>query len=417
MKSSLEIYPKKTIMKLTYSITAKPRADKQKANGTYPIYYFVRVGSYVKKIPSGQAINIKDWDNKNGCLKKSGKKLQLIALFLNQKITGFQEYMLEKQTAGKQITSLLALAYFEENNDMNLFTFWESQLKYWDGIYAPATMKSYYSVLRILKEFNNKLNFNDINLELIEKFDMYLKVTRKNSINGAFVKHKNCKSVLTQAVLKGYIKVNPYKDFKIKSTGVTRKFLTIDEMRNLINFEIPKQTPHLHLVKDLFLFSCFTGLRYSDVMRLKVGDVKPDKNQPKLELIVKKTNKGLKIPLSDEALKIIKTYTSLNDQRPETKVFPYIANPQINRAIKDLLPMAEIDKSLSFHCARHSFACNHIEIGTSIVFIKELLGHASIVQTQVYAKSIESDLFKSMSNLSVRYQQYKNHESNIFPTN
>ncbi len=390
---------------MTYSVRAWMRTDKLKLDGTCPIYYVLRVGPATTKIPSGKSINPKEWDEKANMPKTSVKSAQMLAAHLKQKMSGLDKFILTKESLGKPVTLLVAKAYFKGGCEVSFYQFWETQVDQWRIDYAPATIKSYDSVLRILKEYNKRLDFGDITSLMIRQFDQFLSIKRGNAVNGRSVKHKCLKSILSQAVIVGYIEKNPYSNggFKVRSTPGQRKFLSIDEVNQLRNIEIPAGRQLLWLTRNLFLFSCFTGLRFSDVMRLKVEHVKLDKDQPRLEFVVKKTDRPLIIPLSKEALLLIEHYTKITSKNLTKLVFPAIANPTINRELKDLMEEAGIHKSISFHCARHTFASNHIEVGTSITHVKDLLGHTNLAQTQLYAKSIESDLFTSMVKLTSMY--------------
>ena len=173
-----------------------------------------------------------------------------------------------------------------------------------------------------------------------------------------------------------------------------------------MNFEIPEDMPMLYKVRNIFLFSCFTGLRFSDVMSLKVANIKVDKGQYRLEFTVNKTNRALMIPLSVDALRLIEIYKPITIKNQGELIFPGNCKSRHQQKFKKkLMEVAGIDKWISFHCARHSFASNHVqEIGTSIVYIKELLGHMNLVQTQIYTKANKSDLFEPMSKLNSIYQ-------------
>ncbi|HVW99915.1 MAG TPA: site-specific integrase [Candidatus Babeliaceae bacterium] len=390
-------------MILTYSVKALPRADKQRADGTQPIYFFLRVSSYTAKIPSGKHIHPSEWDKKNACPKKTTKQGQLLATFFNQKISGFETFMLLQQTLGKPITITVALTYFKEDTAVTLFGFWENQMSLWEHTHAENTLKSYRSTLKILKEFNPRLNFGDLTPMMIDRFDKFMNDKRGNSVNGRFAKHKNLKSVINQAIRKGYMKDNPYRSFKIRSTNVRREFLTIEEIRHLMMVDLPEDKPILYKVRNIFLFSCFTGLRYSDVMNLRISNVKLDMGHPRIEFTVNKTNRAQMVPLSTDALRLIQTYTAISNKSYDKLLFPPIANPTINRGLKDLMEVAGIDKWISFHCGRHSFASNLVEIGTSIIHIKDLLGHRKLDQTQIYAKANKNDLFEPMSKLNKMY--------------
>lgn len=395
-------------MELSYSVKAVIRLDKKRANGLCPINLSLRVGPKVTKISSKKSINPKDWDFDENKPKMSSKDGRLLAKFLNDKINGFETFMLEQQALGKPITLLIAQSYFGNNKSkIDLFDFWEQQVSVWKHKCSPNTIKSYDSVLKILKQFNKKLSFGDLSPMLIEQFDEYLSVMRGNSVNGRFVKHKCFRSILYRAIKNGHIKQNPYKGFTVSQTDSHREFLTIDEVKQVINLEIPEQHSNLHRVKDLFLFSCFTGLRYSDVMSLQIGNIKLGDDEARLVFDVVKTKRKLDIPLSNNALGLIQIYTPIIAKNESKLVFPTIANPTINLALKELMKLAGIEKSISFHCGRHTFASNHIESGTSIVHLKTLLGHKNIKQTQIYAKSTGKDLKACVSNLSNMYKTQK----------
>jgi integrase/recombinase XerD len=400
-------------MSLNSSIATLPRADKARADGTLPIYHFVRVGpAPARKIHTGYYIHPDDWDKKKRCPKNSSETLKALAICLNEITQGFNKYMLEQRASGKPITLMMALVYFEKKKTVRLFDFWEERMNYWEGKYAPATLKSYQSVLRILKAFNPRLDFEDINVKVIEAFDRYLETERNNHLNGRFVKHKCLKAMLNEAIKHGYLKTNPYThNFKIRSEDIERSALVMEELRQLIGFSIPEQTPGLHLVKDLFLFSCYTGLRYSDTMALQSKDIKTDDLKSWLELRIQKTKRKLIVPLCPEALLLIEKYQGLNSKDPQ-KMFPYIANPQINRGLKDLMKLAGINKTISFHSARHSFATIHVEHNTDLIFVRDLLGHKNLRQTEIYGKVTGSNLFASMNAISSQYNKTQENDHN-----
>lgn len=389
-------------MNVSYSVQANIRTDKKKADGTCPIYYFVRLGAIVTKISSKHFIDPKEWDNKRKKPRITAKDGRLLSKILTDKIEGFKTFMLERKAFDKPLTPLVAKSYFENNQTIELFDFWEQQVTLMEKEFSINTIKSYNSVLKIIKEYNKKLCFGDINHGLLDRFDTYLKEKRNNALNGRFVKHKCLKRILQLAVINGYIKENPYKYWKIRSTPGDRKFLTIKEVSELKNLEFTEENSYLIRYRDLFLFSCWTGLRYSDVVSLKIANINI-KDKPRIEIIIKKTKRKLSIPLTDNALDILKKYVDFSSTDYEKFVFPTVANPTINLRIKDLMKEIGVEKSISFHCARHSFACNHIESRTPVPIIRDSLGHTNITQTNLYVKSTESDIYECASKLNEMY--------------
>jgi integrase/recombinase XerD len=393
-------------MRSTYSVTAQLRMDKLRADGkAAPLYWFPRVGAHVKKIPTGKFLAPEDWDKKNKCPKTNTKHGKALKNWLNHKIDGFYTAMLEYERMDKVVTSIVAAAYFDDNCEITLFGFWEKQMSEMEkNGYSVNTLKSYKSVLKILKEFNANLNFYDVSLKMIKDFDSYLRDQRANALNGRFVKHKCLKKILNVALDEEYIKVNPYSKFPIRADKVVRDSLNIQEVKHLLNFDLSSESLMLNMVRDIFLFSCFTNLRYSDVMALKMENMKLSDGPPRLEIKVAKTKRFLVVPLSLLARNLIDKYNSKDSKQLHDEIFPQIANPVINRNLKTLMEIVGIKKHISFHCSRHSFGVNHVEAGTDLIYIKELMGHKDIEQTQIYARATDLSLFKSMSHLETMYQ-------------
>lgn len=388
-------------MKLTYSVRPVIRLDKKKANGTCPIHFSVRVGQVTTRMTSGKSIDPKDWDGKNNCPKKKDKFHQLLATYLNKKTSGFETYMLTQESLGKPITLQVAMDYFRDNTKVSLFKFWEQQIELWALTKENNTLKSYKSGFNITREFNPKLNFGDLSYDCIQKYDLFLRKQRGNSDGGCFTKHKILKAIINQAIKKGYMNESPYRHFQIRAAKGNRKFLSIEEVKQLIKHQVPESQTLLTKVKDMFLFSCFTGLRFSDVIGLKWENIKFDPDR--IELKVQKTSKSLTIPLSQNAKTIIDKYGKLVIKSDKINVLPKLCNQVVNRELKVLMEAVGINKRISFHSARHTFASNHVEAGTFIVHLKDLLGHSNIAQTQIYAKSLSSDLYNTMEKLNDMY--------------
>jgi integrase/recombinase XerD len=388
-------------MKMTSSIKAVLRVDKIKLDGSIPVYYALRVGPSATRIPSGQTVQKADWNFKTNSPNKSTPYGQQLNTFLNKQISGFEVFWLTEQNMGRPATMIVAMNYFNQNSKVTLFSFYQEQIELWRGVKKWNTIRVYETGLKVLKDYNPKLNFGDLTLDLVERFDKYLREIRKNTVNGAFGKHKALKSIVNQAVMKGYMDSTPYRYFKIRSTPGTRMWLTIEEVRNVIQLEIPENKSFLENVRNMFVLGCLTGLRYSDVVNLKWGHIK--EHPCRIEMKITKTEKALTIPLGALAKSIIDNYSKMCIKTPETFVMPQIANPVVNRDIKVIMKMAGINKDISFHCSRHTFASTHIQAKTNIVNLRDLLGHQKLDQTQIYAKSLTSDLFESMTKLEDMY--------------
>ncbi|XHR93859.1 tyrosine-type recombinase/integrase [Mucilaginibacter sp. UC70_90] len=388
-------------MKITWNIKIVLRTDKIKQDGEIPIYFSIRVGNMTTRIPTGKTVSLSNWDIQKGSVKKNSKHNQLLSKYLSDRMSDWETYMIEFQTMGKPITLTIASYFLKGNSKVTLFSFWSEQVELWQNDKEENTLKSYRSVLNMLKAFNSKLNFGDLTLNTIQKFDLFMAKEKGNAIGGRFVKHKCLKSIINQAIMNGYMKENPYRFFKIKASTAQRSFLSIDEVKTLMNLEIPEKDMMLQKTRDYFVFSCLTGLRYSDVMNLKFCNIKIDPDAITIEMT--KTKKPVMVPLVPPAKAIVEHYNKFIIKTPLTKVFPYVDTQVLNRNLKELMKLSGITKNLTFHVSRHSFASCHVQLGTNLIHLKDLMGHAKITETQMYAKSQAADLFGTMDKMGNIY--------------
>lgn len=192
---------------------------------------------------------------------------------------------------------------------------------------------------------------------------------------------------LNRAVRDGYIPANPMKmlDRREKfqpGQGDEREFLTIEELRLLMNTPCTNEQ-----VKKAFIFSCFAGLRLSDVRTLTWNKIQkmPDGSSLYVHVIMQKTQKPVNVPLSAEALRCLE-----EKEDPEELIFNLpTSDATINYHIKKWVKKAEINKTISFHCSRHTFGTMMITLGADLFTTSKLLGHANITTTQIYSKIID----------------------------
>lgn len=207
---------------------------------------------------------------------------------------------------------------------------------------------------------------------------------------------KYFKMMLKQAVKAGVIKSNPAdmvdNQKKIRVPESQRVYLTIDEVRSLMDTECKSE-----ISKRAFMFSCFCGLRISDVRRLRWDDIESVTDDAggqryRLSVVMKKTEHGLSFMLSDEAL------GWMPDRKTnDVHVFGGLpAHSYLNKVIKDWARRAGIKKNVSFHTARHTFATMMLTLGADLYTTSKLLGHTNISVTQVYAKIIDKKKDEAM---------------------
>lgn len=391
-------------MKITYSIKAVLRTDKIKADGQIPIYFSVRVGPSANRLPTGKSILLKDWNSKDNCPKKNTKANELLNNYLSKKMSDWNVFMLENEIMGKPITASMAESYLKANSKVTFYSFFAEQIDLWKDK-APGTLKTYKATLNVLKQYDPKANFGDINLTWVQKFEIFLTEVRGNTTGGKFTRHKCLKSIINTAIMKGFMPEapHPYKHFKIKAAKGTRNFLTIEELQQVIKVNLSEEDVILEKVKELFLFSTYTGLRYSDVQNLQWMNISP--NPDVINIKMQKTASEITIPLTANAKAIVDKYGKHCIKAPTSTILPQVSNQVINRSLKLLMKRARIKKPISFHCARHSFASHLIEAGVNILYVQKLLGHSCIADTMIYSHANNADIHASMDNLQKMYQQ------------
>lgn len=391
--------------KLSLNIKIVIRSDKQRKDRKYPLYYSIRVDRITNRVSTGKWVDACDWDSKNGCLKTNTKANQLLNKLLYDNMNGWWEYMYQIEADGKPVTLTMASNYFNEKHTQTFYQFFENELAIW-GINGKVenTLKTYRSTLKALKEFAPKATFGDLTYLFVQQFDIYLSQKRGNSLNGRWGKHKNLRAVIREAIKKDLIKesANPYKKFSIKSTPAKRQPLTTDEVNEIKKLDIPVKNGFLNRVRDIFLLSVYTGLRFGDLMRLSHEHIKL--NPDRIEIEMQKTKKSVIIPLLPDAKAIINKYTKHQIKTVSMTIMPKMTNQVINRELKVLISKTTINKNVTFHIARYAFAASLVQSNINPFVLKELMGHSSITQTQTYVKGVQSDLVNSMEKLAGIYE-------------
>ena len=234
------------------------------------------------------------------------------------------------------------------------------------------------------------------NTKFFQEFADYL-VSELGSQNTAYTYFAKLKAVLNNAVQERIIIHSPARYVRIKWKEVEKTYLTIEELEILVK----KKCNH-QIIKLAFLFGCYTGLRLSDIRKLKWKDIRKDSSGIyTLHFRQKKTGAVEYFPLNDTALNIVQQ-TLGNDNiipHPEVNIFPLPYISKIERAIKSWVKRAEINKVITFHSSRHTFAVNSLNAGVDIFTVSKLLGHRDLKTTLVYAKIVDSKLTEAVNRL------------------
>jgi integrase len=245
-----------------------------------------------------------------------------------------------------------------------------------------------FKIFATKKTVNGKLPFKILSERLVEEYKEFLEGKFKNSTAWAYM--ITIKTIFNKAVKDKLIIRSPARYVKIKLDDIARSFLTEQELTKL------SQTESKNLeVKKAFMFSCFTGLRISDVKKLTWSQI----IENKLYFTQTKTRGIEYLPLSETALKYLYLNVNQSEIKGDKKVFNPGRNDQMNSHLRDWVKKAKIDKYLTFHSGRHTFATLALSSGIDLYTVSKMLGHKSIRMTEIYAKIINKTVEDAITKL------------------
>ncbi|MDT0678351.1 site-specific integrase [Autumnicola musiva] len=273
--------------------------------------------------------------------------------------------------------------------------------------FAAGTAERYRTAKKHVEEYIKKefkafdIPVKDVNHKFISGFEYYLKTERNCAHNSAIKYITNFKKIIRIAHVNEWMTKDPFLNWKGKLKVVDREFLTKEELQVMIGKEINNQ--RLCLVKDIFLFCCFTGLSYADVEKLSAKEVVTgfDGNQW-IKTKRTKTKTRSSVPLLPTAEAILEKY-STHPEVNEERLLPVLSNQKTNAYLKEIADICGINKNLTFHLARHTFATTvTLSNGVPIESVSKMLGHKNLQTTQHYAKILDRKVSDDMAALRNR---------------
>lgn len=342
---------------------------------------------------TGFRIAEKQWDEKNGKVVKHPKAAQINAA-LTQYIARYQQREVDLLTKMQpySINDILA----DADKDCPLFLDFAKK----EAQERSACNKSKYlysQVIDNLYEFaHGDFVFERINLKFLRDFDKYL-VAKDLHQNTIAKRHQVFKMFINAAIRDGYMQVheNPYTRFNVKRLPTVRKALESEQLAALEVLDVPDAAKP---VKDMFLFSCYTGLRYSDMIRVSKTDIVRSGDGVYLNMREQKTKKlKQNLPLhklfGGKAVAIIDKY----ETKYKDFIFPSLTDQHINRMLKVVGMLLHLDFPLTFHCSRHTFGTMLAEKTQDPYLIKELMNHSELKTSMIYIHSSKTRIENALS--------------------
>lgn len=397
-----------------FSILFFIKKSKLLKNGEAPICLRITINGQRAEVQIKRSVEVSHWNSKKECAIGKERKHQELNHYLETVRTKVLRIHRELEQDGKPITAEILKRHFYGENEspkMLLEVFKEHNKKYRELLNKDVvlgTVLRYERTARYLEEFMKaKYHFSDIplksiNLEFVKEFEHFIK-TEKGCAQNATVKYlKNFKKIIRHALSNKWIDGDPFAEIHFRQTASNREFLTEEELNKLIekDFTIPR----MEVVRDIFVFCSLTGLAFTDVQHLTPEHIFRDMDGSFwIRKTREKTDNMCNIPLLDLPLKLIQKYQSHPECIRKGVVMPVPCNQRMNSYLKEIADACGIQKTLTTHIARHTFACLAIANKVSTESIAKMLGHTDIRTTKIYARVLDRTVADEMQILKGKF--------------
>ncbi len=275
---------------------------------------------------------------------------------------------------------------------------------------VAGTLRAYkYAYQHIEKFLNEKYKLSDIpftalDRSFIEKYDLHLRTECHLALGTIVQLTTTFRTIINEAVADGILTFNPFWGYEPERPQREQKFLTAEELELMMT--TPLHNARLYIIRDLFLFSCYTGISYGDMCLLTKDDLVTDEDGTLwIRTSRKKTRIEYEVPLLELPLHILSKY---RDVDPNGKLLPMYCNSDVNHSLKKIAALCGINRRIVFHAGRHTYATGiTLSHGVPLETVSKMLGHTRVETTQIYAKvtddKISSDTKRLNSKINERF--------------
>jgi site-specific recombinase XerD len=382
-------------------------------NDEAPIYARITVNTNRCEISVKRRIHIDNWNNGKGMAKGKNPEISKLNSYLeqirSQLVNHYQDMVISNQQISPEALKDKFLGLEESGETLKSLieyhnTRMDENLK-WGTLKNYSTTQKYVDIFLKEKLKRNDINLKELNFRFISDFEYYLRKHRPTDHqrpmgNNTVMKHiERLRKMINLAVRMEWLEKDPFVAHKAKFQKTEIPFLSEPELFAIEEKEF--KIERLQQVKELFIFSCYTGLAYIDVMHLTPDNIRIGMDGEKwLFTQRQKTLNPVRVPILDKAQEIIDKYKNHPRSKVNGTLFPNISNQKLNSYLKEIADLCGITKNLTFHLARHTFATTvTLTNGVPIESVSKMLGHSDLRTTQIYAKVVERKISEDMSNL------------------
>ena len=406
----------------TFGVHFVLRTSRTGDDNKFPVYARIVVNGTRTEFSMKNSISKADWNFGKGEAKPKNPELRAFNSYLQEMQGKIYRHYRDLQLEDEPLTAAAVKAAYlgiEKEKAISYSLLWlvsqhETMMQ---KILKPGTMKNYRATESYLRRFliarykKPDMPLNELNYEFISGFEFFV---RNNSLkendpcttNGTMKHLERLKKMVTWAVKNEWIEKNPFSNFRLKFKHTEREFLSDLELATLENKDFGNFM--LDRVKDLFLFSCYTGLSYVDLMELRPAELLTGIDKTRwIKTTRAKTDTPVNVPLLKPAQLLLEKLSGDETAKRET-VFPHVSNQEVNRSLKIIAEICGIQKYLTFHLARHTFATTvTLMNGVPIETISKMLGHTKISTTMQYVKVTQTKIGMDMNSLQDRLNNNK----------
>lgn len=356
-----------------------------------------------KYFSSGIYIKPTEWDLKRLKINKSHNDHDTLNEELDSIINNIKGTIKHKKDKGEQISLSRICDIKDLKIYLSFYDFMQDEIE--KSILKESTKKTHRRTLYVMREFKKELNISDLNVTYLMDFERYLN-RLELGVNTTYKYFKNIRTYVNRAIVLDLMKINdyPFKKFKLRQVDGTRDYLSPEELKKLESLSFDSK---LEKVKDIFLMSCYCGMRFSDIVRLTEENFYVDADITWLAFKMAKseiksdssTQKEIKLPISKMfAAKPVALFEKYKGTKKY--LFDDFTNQEINKLLKHIEVKLQSGKKLTFHVSRHTCATNLIFHGIPLSTVQKILGHDKIETTQLYAKVLDMTVVNDLKGIN-----------------
>ena len=401
-------------MRMNFKVSFYLRSNYENKEGKSPVMLRIFLGGEMTNFGTTKIFVKKSlWSNATSRLRGRTTEALSVNAALDAISTTLYGIYRKYENDESLSLDLIRTVYFGKNREFTsflpVFDKFLEDIKQRVGKTIGADSLQKYSVLRrhfaefLMYKYSRKdIGLNEFTPAVVQDFHLYMSTVAGCAYNTSVKKVKTLKTITIYAQKRGFLLHDPFVNHHFHMEPVDRGFLTDEEILRVANKDLGIQ--RLELVRDIFIFSCFTGLAYIDVANLTPDHIVTMDDKQWIMTKRQKTSVETNVLLLDIPRAIIAKYSHKTYR--DGKLFPILTNQKTNSYLKEIADLCGIKKKLTFHLARHTFATMSLSKGVPIESVSKMLGHTNIRTTQIYARITNKKIEHDMEQLSEKLGKF-----------